>query len=645
MASPEKENQSRSLHSFFDAYNRQTASRLSEPSRSSDHESDSPVKFGNVNRTFKPTTTQKNFAKKSVTENGKKCARKITDYMGFKTSPSKNAGGPVGILSGSDNSMSGAGDIQFSDSDVGESKSDTPKKSKRMRSDPESLKSISTQTVDEKPRVVSLDEKAKQLYEESERLKKEKEHSERVLEGYMATVMELLIKQSKSERAAASQKTLSNMERLGKFRPVRQNNQFVVDFIDGQAFVELEEKQKDLDKEREKVVAAGLDLRKRKQALRQKVRDRDGFVRPDPQPDFVDVDSPEANVALQDTMYQMMKEKLKTSTNELQAYANRLIIERELHKKEVLRQDSENASKFKDYGLLSKRYLPLKLAGKGGFSEVWQAYDLVNNIHVACKIHYVNPAWSATTKENYVRHVIRERDIQKSINHHHIVKLYDVFYIDADSYCTVLEFCEGDDLETYLKDHTLSEREATSVIQQMCNALQYISERKPPIIHYDLKPANILLDRENALEVKITDFGLSKIMDNVEGSIELTSLGAGTMWYLPPECFPQGPGASRPKICSKVDVWSVGVIFYQMLYGVKPFGNGESQKSIWQNGTIAKASDVCFPAKPSVSDVAKDFIRRCLQYDRERRADFNELVNHEIFKKRAKINFESDKKP
>ena len=83
---------------------------------------------------------------------------------------------------------------------------------------------------------------------------------------------------------------------------------------------------------------------------------------------------------------------------------------------------------------------------------------------------------------------------------------------------------------------------------------------------------NILLGHgSRSGEIKITDFGLSKIMDDDNYSpdhgMDLTSQGAGTYWYLPPECFVVGK--TPPKISSKVDVWSVGVIFYQCLYGKK----------------------------------------------------------------------------
>lgn len=236
-------------------------------------------------------------------------------------------------------------------------------------------------------------------------------------------------------------------------------------------------------------------------------------------------------------------------------------------------------------------------------AEVHKAFDLENQRYVACKIHQLNKDWKQEKKDNYVKHALREYDIHKKLEHPRIVKLFDVFEIDVSSFCTVLEYCDGHDLDFYLKQHKcIPEREARSIVMQIVNALKYLNEIKPPIIHYDLKPGkllikqsflfmwletpqlimhstcsynstgNILLGSGNLSgEIKITDFGLSKIMDDDNYSpdygMDLTSQGAGTYWYLPPECFVLGK--NPPKISSKVDVWSVGVIFYQCLYGKK----------------------------------------------------------------------------
>lgn len=192
---------------------------------------------------------------------------------------------------------------------------------------------------------------------------------------------------------------------------------------------------------------------------------------------------------------------------------------------------------------LHDRYLPLNILGKGGFSEVWRAYDLVDLRHVAVKIHQLEASWSDAKKENYTKHVSREYEIHREVRHPRIVSLYDVFEIDTDSFATVLECCEGTDLDTVLKDQgRLGERDARAILLQVLSGMRYLSTpsadgRRQGIIHYDLKPGNILFDAEG--RAKITDFGLSKIVDteNLGEGMELTSQGAGTYWYLPPECF------------------------------------------------------------------------------------------------------------
>jgi serine/threonine protein kinase len=207
---------------------------------------------------------------------------------------------------------------------------------------------------------------------------------------------------------------------------------------------------------------------------------------------------------------------------------------------------------------MAGRYVLMNLLGKGGFSEVlslyfnncsisltfmkvYKAYDLVELRTVALKIHELNSQWSEEKKANYMRHATRESSIQKTLDHCRVVRLFDVFELSADCFCTVLEFCEGSDLDLVLKmNKFLPEREGRSIIVQVVSALRYLNMQKNRIIHYDLKPANVLIHRGEVrlrnhrqtrlcslfFKVKITDFGLSKVMSEEEhevGGMELTS--------------------------------------------------------------------------------------------------------------------------
>uniref|UniRef100_H2YPU1 Protein kinase domain-containing protein n=1 Tax=Ciona savignyi TaxID=51511 RepID=H2YPU1_CIOSA len=207
-------------------------------------------------------------------------------------------------------------------------------------------------------------------------------------------------------------------------------------------------------------------------------------------------------------------------------------------------------------------------------------------------------------------------------------------------FCNNMEFCGGNDLDFYLKQHRLmGEKEARTIIMQVVSALVYLNSLERPVIHYDLKPGNILLCNGTVCgDVKITDFGLSKQFDeglSPREGMDLTSQGSGTFWYLPPECFVRGPGGQPPKIDNKVDVWSVGVIFYQCLYGKKPFGHNLTQEAILKQNTILRATEVTFPNKPTISAEAKSFIRCCLAYHKDERADVFQLSSHAYLKPSA----------
>ena len=182
---------------------------------------------------------------------------------------------------------------------------------------------------------------------------------------------------------------------------------------------------------------------------------------------------------------------------------------------------------------------------------MWKALDLVELREVAVKIHELNPIWSEEHKQRYIKNVTREYKIHREMRHPRVVEFYDVFEIDVNSFATVLEYCRGIDLDEKLKRcRLLPEREARTILMQIVSGLRYLNTpggvdhngedggasnggggndavRRKAIIHYDLKPANILFDEHG--DAKITDFGLSKIVEEThEGtSMELTSQGAG----------------------------------------------------------------------------------------------------------------------
>ncbi|XP_030629110.1 serine/threonine-protein kinase tousled-like 2 [Chanos chanos] len=471
-------------------------------------------------------------------------------------------------------------------------------------------------------------------------LRRQIDEQQRILERYKERLnkcvtmsKKLLIEKSKQEKMACRDKSMQDRLRLGHFTTVRHGASFTEQWTDGYAFQNLIKQQERINSQREDIERQRKQLGKRKPPPM--VQTPPLSLEPNKRKSKNNGAESEAlslaEYHEQEEIFKLRLGYLKKEEAEIQAELERLERVRNLHIRELKRIHNEDNSQFKDHPTLNDRYLLLHLLGRGGFSEVYKAFDLTEQRYAAVKIHQLNKNWREEKKENYHKHACREYRIHKELDHPRIVKLYDYFSLDTDSFCTVLEYCEGNDLDFYLKQHKLmSEKEARSIIMQIVSALKYLNEIRPPIIHYDLKPGNILLVNGTACgEIKITDFGLSKIMDddsyNSVDGMELTSQGAGTYWYLPPECFVVGK--EPPKISNKVDVWSVGVIFYQSLYGRKPFGHNQSQQDILQENTILKATEVQFPAKPVVSSEAKAFIRRCLAYRKEDRIDVHQLAS------------------
>ncbi|KAG4382255.1 hypothetical protein GLYMA_14G044700v4 [Glycine max] len=464
-------------------------------------------------------------------------------------------------------------------------------------------------------KVVALEEelrKSKQetadyqnLYRQLEKeLKELNDHEQQMKPKRMKIISDLLISVSKAERQEARLKVRQDSLRLGNVGVIRAGTVISETWEDGQAL-------KDLNAQLKQLIETKEAIERQRKLFKKKQSDKS---------DGIDAEAglPE-DILIHDEIYKSRLASLKREEEIIFRERERYEIEKGRLIREMKRIRDEDGSRFNNFQILNHRYALLNLLGKGGFSEVYKAFDLVEHRYVACKLHGLNAQWSEEKKQSYIRHAIREYNIHKTLVHRHIVRLWDIFEIDQNTFCTVLEHCSGKDLDAVLKaTPVLPEREAKVIIVQIFQGLIYMNKRTQKIIHYDLKPGNVLFDELGV--AKVTDFGLSKIVEDDVGSqgMELTSQGAGTYWYLPPECFEL---SKTPLISSKVDVWSAGILYYQMLFGRRPFGHDQTQERILREDTIIKARKVEFPSRPTISNEAKDFIRRCLTYNQAERPD------------------------
>ncbi|KAK1270738.1 Serine/threonine-protein kinase TOUSLED [Acorus gramineus] len=448
-------------------------------------------------------------------------------------------------------------------------------------------------------------EHQKMYHQLEKELKDYKELEQQMKPKRLKILSDLLISVSVAERQEARLKIRQESLRLGNVGVIRAGTIISETWEDGQVFKDINAHLRHLLETRE-AIEKHRKLLKKRQSDKGEASDSDGGI-------------PEEDIFLQDEICKSRLASIKREEETALRERDRYELEKGRLIREMKRIRDEDGSRFNNFQILNHRYALLNLLGKGGFSEVYKAYDLVENRYVACKLHGLNAQWSEEKKQSYTRHAIREYNIHKTLVHQNIVRLWDIFEIDHNTFCTVLEYCSGKDLDAVLKaTPVLPEKEARIIIVQIFQGLLYLNRRQQKIIHYDLKPGNVLFDEIGV--AKVTDFGLSKIVENDVGSqgMELTSQGAGTYWYLPPECFEL---SKTPLISSKVDVWSAGVLFYQMLFGRRPFGHDQTQERILREDTIINARKVEFPSRPAVSNEAKDLIRRCLMYNQVERPD------------------------
>lgn len=257
------------------------------------------------------------------------------------------------------------------------------------------------------------------------------------------------------------------------------------------------------------------------------------------------------------------------------------------------------------------------LIGTGAFSRVYRGVKCSDGRAVAIKtIDCANLTKRGKSKLD------EEIRLCKELDHRYIVKTYDIVMDDEQDYIyIVLELCDYD-MSEYMtrKKRPLSERETRKYMKQLMIAFQYL--RSKNIIHRDLKPQNILIKDRT---VKIADFGMARSLCESE----MTTTVCGSPLYMAPEVL------NHLEYSEKADLWSLGMIMYEMLYGTHPYHNVRTPHQlitkINQSGSIRLGNN-----NRKVSKCAKSLLRSLLQKDVDMRMTWMDLFTHEWFVDRVK---------
>ena len=213
------------------------------------------------------------------------------------------------------------------------------------------------------------------------------------------------------------------------------------------------------------------------------------------------------------------------------------------------------------------KYEILDELGRGGMGKVYKAYDAELKRTVAIKTLLAQERANTRQKERFRQ----EAQILARLSHPNIIRVFEAGEHKGTLFF-VMEYLEGETLERKMKEKILPVEDSLRIMETIAKAVAYLHGRN--ILHRDLKPANVMITREN--EIKIMDFGLSKIGDSGQ---KLSQEGEilGTVPYMPSEQLEGG----TEEVDERSDVYSLGIILYQMLTRVLPFtGETVDRKSV-----------------------------------------------------------------
>ncbi|CAB3363420.1 Hypothetical predicted protein [Cloeon dipterum] len=254
-------------------------------------------------------------------------------------------------------------------------------------------------------------------------------------------------------------------------------------------------------------------------------------------------------------------------------------------------------------------YIVAEKLGSGSYATVYKAYRK-NGPRAVVAIKCVQKAKLSTVT---IENLLTEISLLKKLKHPNIVEMKDFFWDDKYIHI-VMDFCAGGDLSNLIKQkRRLPEKTCKRFLQQLASALQYI--RSQNVCHMDLKPQNLLLTSRTNPVLKMADFGFAQPMKSSEHSSSLR----GSPLYMAPEIL------LTKSYDAKVDLWSVGVILYECLFGRAPYSSGSLDELLDKIKTHA-AIDI--PSGCHVSAVGQDLLTRLLQHDPTVRIDFPEFFAH-----------------
>jgi uncharacterized membrane protein YhaH (DUF805 family) len=201
--------------------------------------------------------------------------------------------------------------------------------------------------------------------------------------------------------------------------------------------------------------------------------------------------------------------------------------------------------------------------GRGGMGVVYKARQPQLDRFVALKILSVGPG-SSGAQSNFAERFSREARALARLNHPNIVSVFD-FGQAGDLFYLIMEFVDGANLRQMIASKQITPDAALSIVPKVCEALQFAHDEG--IFHRDIKPENILIDKKG--RVKIADFGLAKLVDDQTADHSLTGTHQvmGTPRYMAPEQF-----ENTKSVDHRADIYSLGVVFYEMLTGEIPMG-------------------------------------------------------------------------